>query len=101
MALSVVLNGNVRELGSATTLAELVAELGLKADRVAVERNGEIVARETWIEVTLQAGDKLEVVHFVGGGCPSPSCCHSRRESASSASIRRTCAELPELCPEY
>jgi len=68
MGLSVVLNGNVRELGSATTLAELVAELGLKADRVAVERNGEIVARETWIEVVLQAGDKLEVVHFVGGG---------------------------------
>jgi sulfur carrier protein len=69
MGLSVVLNGNLRELSSATTLAELVAELGLKPDRVAVERNGEIVARETWLEVTLQAGDKLEVVHFVGGGC--------------------------------
>ena len=69
MGLSVVLNGNMHELASATTLAELVAELGLKPDRVAVERNGEIVARETWLEVTLQAGDKLEVVHFVGGGC--------------------------------
>jgi sulfur carrier protein len=69
MGFSVVLNGSVRELGSAITLAEFVAELGLKADRVAVERNGEIVARETWIEVVLQTGDKLELVHFVGGGC--------------------------------
>jgi sulfur carrier protein len=68
MGLSVILNGNVRELDSATTLAELVAELGLKADRVAVERNGEIVPRDTWIEVILRPGDKLEVVHFVGGG---------------------------------
>jgi sulfur carrier protein len=68
MGLSVILNGNVRELDSATTLVELVAELGLKADRVAVERNGEIVPRDTWIEVILRPGDKLEVVHFVGGG---------------------------------
>jgi sulfur carrier protein len=67
MGFSVVLNGQVREFGAAT-LSELVAELGLKSDRVAVERNGEIVARGDWSGVQLAAGDKLEVVHFVGGG---------------------------------
>ncbi|MGB6110813.1 MAG: sulfur carrier protein ThiS [Acidobacteriaceae bacterium] len=40
----------------------------LKADRVAVERNGDIVARATWADVRLEDGDKLEVVQFVGGG---------------------------------
>jgi sulfur carrier protein len=67
MGLSVMLNGQVRKF-EAATLSELVAELGLKADRVAVERNGEIAARADWAGVRLAEGDKLEVVHFVGGG---------------------------------
>ncbi len=69
MGLSVVLNGQLREF-EAATLSELVAELGLKADRVAVERNGAIVTRADWADVHLAAGDKLELVHFVGGGSP-------------------------------
>ena len=50
------------------TVASLVAELGMKADRVAVELNLEIVPRARWETTSLKQGDKLEVVHFVGGG---------------------------------
>ncbi len=69
MKLSV--NGRDREfpeLDSDPKLSLLVELLELKADRVAIERNGEIVPRSTWVRVNLEHGDKLEVVQFVGGG---------------------------------
>lgn len=50
------------------TLASLVESLGMKPDRVAVELNRDIVPRDRWAETTLNDGDKLELVHFVGGG---------------------------------
>jgi thiamine biosynthesis protein ThiS len=50
------------------TLAELVEQLGMKQDRVAVERNRNIVPREQWAATHLVEGDQLEIVHFVGGG---------------------------------
>ena len=50
------------------TLATLVEALGMKSDRVAVELNREIVPRDRWSETQLKDGDRLEVVHFVGGG---------------------------------
>jgi len=50
------------------TLAALVESLGMKPDRVAIELNRDIVPRERWSETALNDGDKLEVVHFVGGG---------------------------------
>jgi beta-galactosidase len=68
MGLSLILNGQPREFAAGMTLAALVAELGLKADRVAIERNGEIAARSNWAVVELVEGDKIELVHFVGGG---------------------------------
>jgi len=71
MALTLKLNGQERvfdALDEGATLADAIAELGLKADRVAVERNGEIVARGNWTTVRVEPGDRLEVVHFVGGG---------------------------------
>jgi thiamine biosynthesis protein ThiS len=49
-------------------LAALVAKLGMKPDRVAVELNHDIVPRDRWAATLLQEGDRLEVVHFVGGG---------------------------------
>jgi len=49
-------------------LAALVEMLGMKADRVAVELNREIVPRERWPQTSLKDGDRLEIVHFVGGG---------------------------------
>ena len=50
------------------TLATLVEALGMKADRVAVELNRDIVPRDRWLQTQLHDGDRLEVVHFVGGG---------------------------------
>jgi sulfur carrier protein len=71
MPLTLILNGQTRTfpgLGESDNLESLVSELGLKGDRVAVERNGEIAPRSTWVGVTLNEGDRVEVVHFVGGG---------------------------------
>jgi sulfur carrier protein len=72
MALTVILNGQSRvfeTLSQAASLEALIGELGLKGDRVAVEHNGEIVPRAGWAATGLNGGDRLEVVHFVGGGC--------------------------------
>jgi thiamine biosynthesis protein ThiS len=63
-----VINGDQKQFTSVQTLADLIAQLGMKADRVAVELNREIVARAQWTETLLNDGDKLEIVHFVGGG---------------------------------
>ena len=64
------INGEERSFDSPTpfTLSALVEVLGMKADRVAVELNRDIVPRDRWPETLLNEGDKLEVVHFVGGG---------------------------------
>jgi len=67
MIKSFTLNGAPHR-SAAATLAELVRELELAPEKVAVERNGEIVPRSTLGEAPLAEGDKLEIVHFVGGG---------------------------------
>ena len=71
MALRLVLNGQTREfegLERTSSLEQLLGELGVKGDRVAVERNGEIVPRALWAGTMVGEGDRWEVVHFVGGG---------------------------------
>jgi thiamine biosynthesis protein ThiS len=50
------------------TLAALVESLGMKPDRVAVELNRNVVPRDQWPQTQLAEGDRLELVHFVGGG---------------------------------
>jgi sulfur carrier protein len=75
MALTLILNGQSRvfeTLPQPVSLEQLIGELGLKGDRVAVEHNGEIVPRTGWAETLLNGGDRLELVHFVGGGCGEP-----------------------------
>jgi thiamine biosynthesis protein ThiS len=62
------INGEQREFPDGLTIAALIGQLGMKPDRVAVELNLEIVPRTQWEITTLKSGDKLEVVHFVGGG---------------------------------
>jgi len=62
------LNGEPRDFPDGLTVAALIAQLGMKPDRVAVELNLEIVPRARWDATKLKDGDKLEVVHFVGGG---------------------------------
>ncbi len=71
MPLTIVLNGQARTfdtLQSSSSLENLIQELGLKSDRVAVEHNGEIVPRSSWSADPINEGDRLELVHFVGGG---------------------------------
>jgi len=62
------INGEPRQFPEALTVASLLEHLGLKGDRVAVELNLEIVARDRWGATPLKDGDRLEIVHFVGGG---------------------------------
>jgi len=64
----VVINGEHRRVPSGTSLAQLIAEVGLDPHRVAVERNLEIVPRSTFGELIVEDGDSYEIVHFVGGG---------------------------------
>ena len=65
--MNLVINGESRVV-SAESLSTLISELGMKADRVAVELNRQIVPRDQWPQTALREGDRLEVVHFVGGG---------------------------------
>jgi len=64
---TITLNGDPRRTHAAT-IADLVRELELAPEKVAVERNGEIVPRSTLEDAPLADGDRLEIVHFVGGG---------------------------------
>ncbi len=67
-SLTITINGEPRRVAAGLSVAGLVAELGLKPKKVAVERNLEIVPRSTHHDVMLADGDQLEIVHFVGGG---------------------------------
>lgn len=69
-----VINGQPRsfdQLAPGSRLQELIDNLGLVGDRVAVELNDAIVARADWPGTPLGDGDRLEIVHFVGGGSHS------------------------------
>ena len=66
--INLVVNGESRSVSGVATLEELVESMGLKADRVAVELNREIIQRAQWQQTALREGDRLEIVHFVGGG---------------------------------
>lgn len=61
-------NGQSRMVASGLSVAGLLAELGLDERKVAIERNEEIVPRSTYATTDLNAGDALEIVHFIGGG---------------------------------
>lgn len=66
--IEIMVNGETRRIEPGAALITLLAELELDATKVAVERNLEIVPKSTYAGVTLAAGDRLEIVHFVGGG---------------------------------
>jgi thiamine biosynthesis protein ThiS len=70
--MKLVINGEDREFDLLSSLSDLVALLGMKPDRVAVELNRDLVPRDRWPATMLSDGDKLEIVHFVGGGCSIP-----------------------------
>lgn len=68
MTLTLVLNGEPRVVDDVRTVADLVAGLGLDPRKVAVERNLEIVPRRLYPTTGLVDGDRIEIVHFIGGG---------------------------------
>lgn len=66
--ISIRINGEHRRVREGMSLAELASELGFVPEKVAVERNLEVVPRSTLANVMVEDGDELEIVHFVGGG---------------------------------
>jgi len=66
--LRVELNGEPKELPEGATLLSLIEQLSLAPERVAVELNRDVVRRADWPATRLSDGDRVEVVHFVGGG---------------------------------
>jgi thiamine biosynthesis protein ThiS len=66
--LRVQVNGEIRELPEELTLSELVNQLALAPERLAIELNREVVRRARWAETVMRDGDQVEIVHFVGGG---------------------------------
>ena len=62
------INGEVREVPERINLSDLIKYLSLAAERLAVEHNREIVRRSDWPQTVLSEGDRIEIVHFVGGG---------------------------------
>lgn len=64
----VTINGKVEEVPAELTVAQLLEWRGVHTTLVAVEYNGRILQREEFTRVTISGGDKLEIVHFVGGG---------------------------------
>jgi thiamine biosynthesis protein ThiS len=67
-AISITLNGERREVPPGLTVAQLLAHLALRADRVAIERNGEILSKSQWAATIVGADDRFEIVQLVGGG---------------------------------
>ena len=67
-SIELVINGQTRIVAQGTTVAALLGELGLGDRRVAVERNREVVPRAEHASTVLAAGDRIELVTFVGGG---------------------------------
>jgi thiamine biosynthesis protein ThiS len=66
--IAVTVNGEVRSAPSGLTLAAFLDHLGLDPRKVAVERNLEIAPRSAYDTITIEPDDRLEIVHFVGGG---------------------------------
>lgn len=67
-SIAIHVNGDLRHVTVGTSIADMLAELGLDARKVAVERNLEIVPRSSFADARVNEGDAFEIVHFVGGG---------------------------------
>ena len=65
---AVEVNGQTRSARPGTTLDLFLAGLGLDPRKIAVERNEAVVSRSRYAQTTIEPGDRLEIVHFIGGG---------------------------------
>ena len=66
--MQVTINGETREIPESLNVVALLMHLGITAERVAIERNRDILPRAAWQGTSVQAGDSYEIVQFVGGG---------------------------------
>ena len=66
--MNVQINGENKEIADGLSVGDLLEQLRIRAARVVIERNREIVSRDVYDDVFLAEGDTLEIVHFVGGG---------------------------------
>ena len=66
--IEIILNGEGRKISPEWTVNDLIQDLELVGKQVAVELNGQIISRDRWQGEDLASGDRVEVVHFVGGG---------------------------------
>jgi sulfur carrier protein len=66
--MKVFVNGEEKDLSDATSLSELITKMDLPVARIAIELNREVVRRSDWGSTMLNDGDRIEIVHFVGGG---------------------------------
>ncbi|HMG77000.1 MAG TPA: sulfur carrier protein ThiS [Pyrinomonadaceae bacterium] len=91
-ALLIQLNGENTEVSDRLTLSDLVGELSLPPARIAIELNKLVVRRDKWAHTILAEGDRIEIVHFVGGGSGgSRTSCPPAGEARSDP--RRDCFE--------
>jgi sulfur carrier protein len=68
LLIKILLNGEEKELMEGWTVAQLVHSLQLPAQRIAIEYNRRILKKEKWATHPIEDGDRIEIVHFVGGG---------------------------------
>lgn len=66
--ITVVINGELRELPEGLSVSKMLSHLGIAANRVAIERNRGILPRAQWQQTPVEANDLYEIVQFVGGG---------------------------------
>ena len=66
--MTITVNGERREVPDGLSVRALLEHLGMKADRVAIERNLDVLPRALWPETCVQPNDNFEIVQFVGGG---------------------------------
>ncbi len=64
----IIINGEQRDVPDQLTIEGLIRHLSLPPDRLAVERNREVVRRAHWSETAVEKDDQIEIIHFVGGG---------------------------------
>jgi len=67
-AISILINGERREVPAGVNVTRLLAHLGIASARVAIERNLDILSRDRWDSTAVAPGDRYEIVHLVGGG---------------------------------
>jgi len=66
--MEIMVNGDFHTFDEGITIAQMLITLDLPLKKIAVERNLEVVPKSTYEDVVLQEGDKLEIIHFIGGG---------------------------------